>query len=272
MHLTSAPARSPELAAEIAAVAQALGGAAGAAPGSVPTLPSLPAPARPELARYIDHTLLKASASTADIDRLCAEARRYGFASVCVHTSFVSRCAQLLAGSQVLVCTVVGFPLGTSTSATKAFEAKEAVQNGAGEVDMVLSIGALREGRYADVQADIAAVVTAAAPVPVKVILEVGELTRDQKIAGCLLSQAAGAAFVKTSTGFGPGGATVEDIALMRAVVGPSMQVKASGGVRTAADVDAMLAAGADRIGASASVAIVQGPTEGQSAPSGGGY
>ena len=265
-------ALSPALAAELAAVAQTLAQAPVAVPAVVPALPAAPTPARPELAKVIDHTLLKASASTADIDRLCAEARRYGFASVCVHTSFVSRCAQLLAGSGVLVCTVVGFPLGTSTSATKAFEAKEAVLNGAGEVDMVLAIGALREGRYADVQADIAAVVTAAAPIPVKVILEVGELTREQKIAGCLLAKAAGAAFVKTSTGFGPGGATVEDIALMRAVVGASMQVKASGGVRTAADVDAMLAAGADRIGASASVAIVQGPVEGQSASSGGGY
>jgi deoxyribose-phosphate aldolase len=269
---TTTAALSPALAAELAAVAKTLAQAPMPAPAVVPALPAMPTPARPELAKVIDHTLLKASASTADIDRLCAEARRYGFASVCVHTAFVSRCAQLLAGSQVLVCTVVGFPLGTSTSATKAFEAKEAVQNGAGEVDMVLSIGALREGRYAEVQADIAEVVAAAAPIPVKVILEVGELTREQKIVGCLLSQAAGAAFVKTSTGFGPGGATVEDIALMRAVVGPSMQVKASGGVRTAADVDAMLAAGADRIGASASVAIVQGPVEGQSATGGGGY
>jgi len=251
-------------------VAQGLAQAAGAAPLGLPAAGTVGRDAtapRADLARLIDHTLLKATATRDELLALCDEARRFGFATVCVNPSRVAFCAARLAGSGVGVCTVVGFPLGATTSAAKAAEAAEAVQNGATEVDMVLAIAQLQEGDFAYVRDDIRAVVKACGSVPVKVILETGYLSREQKVVACLLAVEAGAAFVKTSTGFGQGGATANDIALMRAVVGDACQVKASGGVRTAADADAMVAAGANRIGASASVAIVGG---GQA--SGGGY
>jgi deoxyribose-phosphate aldolase len=210
-----------------------------------------------ELAPYIDHTLLKPDATKDELKKLCDEARRYSFATVCVNAVNVGYCARQLAGSSVKAIAVVGFPLGASTPSAKAFEAREAVRNGAGEIDMVINIGALKSKDYGLVLEDIRAVVDASAPKAVKVILETGALTRDEKIIACTLSKVAEAAFVKTSTGFGPGGATAEDIALMRQIVGPEMGVKASGGVRTAEDARKMIDAGATRIGASASVAIV---------------
>ena len=227
----------------------------GAAPGVPADL------MRKDLAQYIDHTLLKANASRDDLKKLCEEARLHRFASVCVNAANVSYCARELRGSGVPVVAVVGFPLGAMTPGAKAYESKEAVRDGAEEIDMVLNIGAMKSKDYALVLDDIRKVVEAAGGRKVKVILEVGELTRDEKVIGCALAKAGGAAFVKTSTGFGPGGATAEDIVLMKALVGPELEVKASGGVRTADDVDAMLKAGATRIGASASVAIVRGAT-----------
>ena len=227
-----------------------------------------------DLASCIDHTLLKPNATRADLQQLCAEAKRYGFATVCVNAANVRFCAAHLEGAATRPIAVVGFPLGAGTPAAKAFEAREAVDHGAAEIDMVLNLGALKSGCYIAVAEDISAVVRAAAPRPVKVILETGALDHEQKIIACTLAKLAGAAFVKTSTGFGPGGATVEDIALMRRVVGPTMGVKASGGVRTEAQIRAMLQAGANRIGASASVAIVSGQTAtaGGSGSGGGGY
>jgi len=214
---------------------------------------------RADLARYIDHTLLKANADRAEFKKLCDEARKYKFASVCVNAANVAFCARELRGSGVPVVAVVGFPLGATTPAAKAFETREAIRDGAEEIDMVINIGALKSKDYAVVLADITAVVQAAGGKRVKVILETGELNRDEKIIACTLSKVAGAAFVKTSTGFGPGGATADDVALMKAVVGEEVEVKASGGVRTSDDVDKMIQAGATRIGASASVAIVKG-------------
>lgn len=210
-----------------------------------------------DLAAIIDHTLLKPDATRDELKRLCEEARRYGFATVCVNAANVRFCAAQLEGSSVRPIAVVGFPLGASTPAAKAFEAREAIRNGAAEIDMVLNVGALRSKDYALVLDDMLAVTRAADPKPVKVILEVGLLDEHQKVIACALAKIAGAAFVKTATGFGPGGATTADIRLMRAVVGESMGVKASGGVRTEADARAMVEAGATRIGASASVAIV---------------
>jgi deoxyribose-phosphate aldolase len=212
-----------------------------------------------EMAGMIDHTLLKADASMADLKRLCDEARKFCFASVCVNSTNVKKARAILDGSGVMVCAVVGFPLGAMLPTAKAFEAKEAVRCGADEIDMVINIGALKSRDYALVEEDIRKVVQAARPARVKVILETGALTLEEKIIGITLSKVAGAHFVKTSTGFGPGGATVEDIALMRRLVGDEMGVKASGGVRTHEDAEKMRAAGADRIGASASVAIVGG-------------
>ncbi len=214
---------------------------------------------RADLAHFIDHTLLKANVTRDELKKLCEEARQYKFASVCVNAANVSYCARELRGSGVPVVAVVGFPLGATTPAAKAFETKEALRDGAEEIDMVLNIGALKSKDYALVQADISAVVQAAGAHKVKVILETGELNRDEKIIACVLSKIAGAAFVKTSTGFGPGGATAEDVALMKEVVGEGVEVKASGGVRTTEDADRMIQAGATRIGASASVAIVRG-------------
>ena len=209
------------------------------------------------LARMIDHTLLKADATAADVKKLCDEARKYCFASVCVNSTNVARAKAWLEGSGVMVCAVVGFPLGAMTPTAKAFEAREAVRCGASEIDMVINLGALKSRDYALVEEDIRKVVQASRPARVKVILETGALNQEEKIIGITLSKIAGAHFVKTSTGFGPGGATVDDVALMRKLVGDEMGVKASGGVRTHEDAEKMRAAGADRIGASASVAIV---------------
>ncbi|MBI6545497.1 MAG: deoxyribose-phosphate aldolase [Cyanobacteria bacterium NC_groundwater_1444_Ag_S-0.65um_54_12] len=213
-----------------------------------------------KLARFIDHTLLKPEAIEADIRKLCAEAREHCFASVCINPTWVSLAADLLKGSPVQVCTVIGFPLGATDPATKAFEAREAASNGASEIDMVINVGALKSKNYRLVEDDIHQVARA---VPrgtiVKVILETSLLSDEEKVAACLLAKRAGADFVKTSTGFGGGGATTSDIILMRTAVGPELGVKASGGVRDAKTATEMLAAGATRIGASASVAIVKG-------------
>lgn len=209
--------------------------------------------------KYIDHTLLKPETTAAMIDKLCAEAKEHDFASVCVNPYWVKRCAELLAGTDVKVCTVVGFPLGASTTAVKVAETRDAIENGATEVDMVLNVGALKSGDLETVKRDVAAVKEAAGEVLLKVILETGLLTDEEKKTACELCVQAGADYVKTSTGFGPGGATVEDIALMRKAVGPDVGVKASGGVRDRAAALAMIEAGATRIGASSGIAIVSG-------------
>ena len=214
-----------------------------------------------DVARIIDHTLLKPDATRAQIEQLCAEARRYRFRSVCVNPTWVALCADLLAETpDVLVCTVVGFPLGATTPEVKAFEAERAIADGAKEVDMVMNVGALKSGDHDLVERDIRAVVDVAHErgARCKVILETGLLTPDEIVTASQIAKRAGADFVKTSTGFGPGGATVADIALMRQAVGPEMGVKASGGVRTYEDVQALVAAGATRIGASAGVRIVE--------------
>lgn len=212
-----------------------------------------------DLAPYIDHTLLKPEARAEDVVRVAEEARQYGFATVCVNSCHVATAARVLAGATAVPIAVVGFPLGAALSSAKAFEAREAIRAGAREIDMVLNLGALKAHDYQRVHQDIAAVVEASHPLPVKVILETGHLTDEEKVVACALSKAAGAAFVKTSTGFGPGGATVKDIELMRAVVGDEVGVKASGGVRSAEDAVKLIRAGANRLGASASVAIVTG-------------
>jgi len=217
-----------------------------------------------DMAKLIDHTMLKPEATRDEIVKLCEEARKHRFASVCVNTTWVPLCKSLLAGTDVMVCCVVGFPLGAMSPNAKAYEAREAVRNGAKEVDMVINIGALKSGDYETVFEDICKVVKSSVPAGVKVILETSALDTEQKIIGCTLSKLAGAAFVKTSTGFGKGGATVEDVALMRRVVGGDIGVKASGGVRTAEDVLKMAQAGANRVGASASVAIVTGTADGK--------
>ncbi len=211
------------------------------------------------IAKYIDHTLLKADATQDQIAQLCYEARTHHFASVCVNPANVRLCAQLLKGSDVKVCTVIGFPLGATAAPVKAYETQTAIRDGATEIDMVINVGALKSRDYRAVSEDIAGVVATAHAhnALVKVILETALLTDEEKVIASQLSKAAGADFVKTSTGFGPGGATVEDVALMRRVVGPHLGVKASGGVRNYADTQAMIAAGATRIGASAGVAIV---------------
>ena len=209
------------------------------------------------LAKTIDHTLLKAVGTASQVRELCAEAKAFGFASVCVNPVWVPLCAQELAGSQVLVCTVIGFPLGANHAESKAAEARLAVTQGAAEVDMVMQLGAAKAGDWQAVEADIHGVVTAAGKHVVKVILETCYLTEDEKIKACEAAARAGARFVKTSTGFGTGGATVEDIRLLRKTVGDRLQVKASGGVRTCQEALAMLEAGADRIGASSGIAIV---------------
>lgn len=211
-------------------------------------------------AAYIDHTLLKADATKQQVVELCEEAKKYTFASVCINPTWVKIAAEILKGTDVKVCTVIGFPLGANTSEVKAFEAKNAIANGATEVDMVINIGALHSGLLEDVQKDIEAVVEAAKDQAlVKVIIETSLLDDVQKRAACELAVLAGADFVKTSTGFSTGGATPEDVKLMRAVVGPAIGVKASGGVRSAEDVDRMIESGATRIGASSGVAIMQG-------------
>ena len=216
----------------------------------------------PPLARMIDHTALKPETSLEDIKTLCDEARKYCFASVCVNPCYVAACAEWLAKTPVVVCTVIGFPLGANRPETKARETELAIRDGATEVDMVLNIGMLKSARYDDVEADIRAVVEAARSrkrAVTKVILETALLTDEEKVIACVLSQNAGADFVKTSTGFSKGGATAADIALMRRAVGKEMGVKASGGIRSTEDAETMIAHGATRIGASASVAILKG-------------
>jgi len=212
-----------------------------------------------EIAQHIDHTLLKPTATRAQIVKVCEEARQYTFASVCVNSTWIRLVAELLHGSPVMPICVVGFPLGAMATPSKVEETRQAIADGAEEIDMVINIGWLKGGDYDAVYDDIRAVVTAASGRPVKVILETTMLEHSEKIAGCAISKAAEATFVKTSTGFGGGGATAEDVALMRAVVGPHMGVKASGGMRTADDAQKMLNAGATRLGASASIAIVTG-------------
>ncbi len=210
-----------------------------------------------DLASMIDHTLLKPDASHDQIKKLCEEAKEYHFATVCVNSSNVGLAAQLLSGSSVKPIAVVGFPLGATTPAAKAFETLEAIREGALEIDTVINIGALKSRDYREVYIDIRAVVEAAGDIPVKVILETSQLNEEEKTIACALSKSAGAAFVKTSTGFGGGGATVEDIKLMRKIVGKEMGVKASGGVKTREDALKMIEAGATRLGTSSSIAIV---------------
>lgn len=210
-------------------------------------------------AGMIDHTLLKAESTKVQVEQICAEAKQYGFASVCVNPTWVKFSADQLAGTAVKVCTVIGFPLGATTSAVKAFETKDAIANGAGEIDMVINIGALKDGNFDLVREDIKAVVDAANGTLVKVIIESCLLTDEEKVKACELAVEAGADFVKTSTGFSTGGATAEDIALMRKTVGPEIGVKASGGVRSLEDMQLMVENGATRIGASSGVAIMNG-------------
>ncbi|MCH7973030.1 MAG: deoxyribose-phosphate aldolase [Bacteroidetes bacterium] len=217
--------------------------------------------ANKSIARKIDHTLLKPDATVDDITALCDEAKKYQFASVCVNPGNVSLCSDLLKGSNVKVCTVIGFPLGATTTEAKRFEAEQAIKNGAEEIDMVINVGQLKQGNYDYVFNDVNQVVLAAKKnnYICKVILETALLTDEEKIKACIICKHAGADFVKTSTGFSKGGATVGDIALMKYVVGSSVGVKASGGIRSREDANAMIASGADRIGASASVKIVLG-------------
>jgi len=226
------------------------------------------------VAGYIDHTLLKPDASRQEIEKLCREAAEFKFATVCVNPAWVATCAGLLRGTPVGVCTVVGFPLGATTPDVKNYETRRVIFDGAREVDMVINIGALKSNDLRLVEKDIEAVTSACreAGVTSKVIIEAAYLTDDEKVAACTLSKAAGADFVKTSTGFGPGGATVADVALMRRVVGEEMGVKAAGGVRDLDGLKAMVAAGASRVGASAGVKIVQqsrGGTVTEGKPSG---
>ena len=216
-----------------------------------------------DLAPLIDHTLLRPEATAAEVEQACEEARRYGFAGVCVRPAHVALVARRLAGSPVRPIAVVDFPRGTAQTGAKVDEARIAIAAGAQELDMVVNLAALQSGDYGLVLRDIQAVVDAARPRAVKVILETGALDRELKAIGAALAKAAGAAFVKTSTGFGPGGATVEDVALLRHVVGDAMGVKASGGIRTAADARKMIEAGASRLGTSSGVAIVTGDKPG---------
>lgn len=212
------------------------------------------------IAGLIDHTLLKPEATHEDIRRLCDEALKYGFASVCVNPSNVAMAAELLRGSTIRVCTVAGFPLGATLAQVKAYEAQQAMALGAREIDMVITIGALKAGDYRTVEEDIRGVVDAChhGRAICKVILECALLTNDEKVRGCHAAKNVGADFVKTSTGFGPAGATVDDVRLLRATVGPEIGVKAAGGIRTFADLKKMIEAGANRIGASASVRILE--------------
>lgn len=210
------------------------------------------------MAAYIDHTLLKPEAKREDIIKLCREALQNNFYSVCINPSYVQTAVSELKGSAVKVCAVIGFPLGATTTETKVFEAAEAIASGAEEVDMVIHVGALKGGEEDYVRVDIAAVVKAARGKIVKVIIESGLLTDSEKVLACSLAKEAGAGFVKTSTGFGPGGATVGDIRLMRETVGPDLGVKASGGVRTLEAARLMIEAGATRIGTSSGITIVQ--------------
>ncbi len=216
-------------------------------------------PVEARIARMIDHTLLKPDATEEQITELCREAATYCFASVCVNPIWVELCAKLLRRSGVKVCTVIGFPLGATTTSAKAYETRDTIGKGAGEVDMVINVGLIKSRQYSRVREDIRAVVRATRPnLLVKVILETCLLTDEEKVKACELSVEAGADFVKTSTGFSTGGATVEDIALMRRTVGPEIGVKASGGVRNFEDAEAMVKAGATRLGASAGLKIIK--------------
>ena len=212
-----------------------------------------------KLNKYIDHTLLKQDVTENQIDCLLSEAREYDFASVCVNPTWVKYAKKVLEGTDVKVCTVVGFPLGATTSAVKAFETQEAIQNGADEIDMVINVGALKSGNLDLVESDIRAVVESSGDKLVKVIIEACLLTDQEKVVACQLAQKAGADFVKTSTGFSTGGATIADVTLMRETVGPDMGVKAAGGARSYADALAFVEAGATRIGTSAGVVILKG-------------
>lgn len=213
-----------------------------------------------EMQRYIDHTLLKQQATEEQIVKVCDEAKKYGFASVCVNPYYASLVRKELEGTNTKTCVVIGFPLGANKKEVKAFETSQAIADGAQEVDMVINIGALKSKKYDVVKEDIKAVVDAAkGKALVKVIIEACLLTEEEKVKACEISKEAGADFVKTSTGFSTGGATIEDVKLMRKTVGPDMGVKASGGVRSTEDAKAVIAAGANRIGASASIAIVEG-------------
>jgi deoxyribose-phosphate aldolase len=235
-------------------------GAAGA--GSPAAAPSAGRPGAPhaELARYIDHTLLKPDATRAQVDKLCAEAVEYSFYSVCVNASWTAYCARKLRGTPVKVCTVVGFPLGAMDSRSKGFETRNAVENGADEIDMVMNVGALKSGDLKTVEEDIRWVLRACRSNTVlKVIIETALLSDEEKVLACQIAKRAGAHFVKTSTGFASAGATAADVALMRRTVGLDLGVKAAGGVRSTQDALAMIQAGASRIGATASVAIVTG-------------
>ncbi|MBU1702475.1 MAG: deoxyribose-phosphate aldolase [Candidatus Eisenbacteria bacterium] len=217
-------------------------------------------PVPQNIAPMIDHTILKPDATEDEILRLCEEARTYRFASVCVQPRYVRLCARALEGSPVAVCTVVGFPHGANESEVKAFEAQLALGRGAREIDMVIPIGAAKSGRWEQVREDIRSVVRVVPPPNLtKVILEMAYLTTSEKRTACQIAKEEGAAFVKTSTGFGPGGATLDDIRLMRDVVGPSMGIKAAGGIRDKETAEKMITAGATRIGASASIRIVSG-------------
>jgi deoxyribose-phosphate aldolase len=229
-----------------------------AEPVVIPTPTAVPSA---QVAAMIDHTVLKADATEAQVRKLCEEARAYGFGAVCVNAAYVALCRQLLEGTAVAIAAVVGFPLGATLSEVKAYEAQRAIAAGATEIDMVLLVGALKDRRYDAVFRDVETVAQTchALGAELKVIIEAAMLTDEEKVAACILSQEAGADFVKTSTGFGPGGATLADVALMRRTVGPDMGLKAAGGIRTYADAIAMIAAGATRIGASAGVAIVEG-------------
>jgi len=216
-----------------------------------------------EIAKYIDHTNLKADATEEEIKKLCEEAKNFGFASVCINPTNVAHAAEILKESEIKVCTVIGFPLGATTSKVKAFETRNAIANGAQEVDMVINIGALKSGNNYLVEKDIEAVVNAAkGNIIVKVILETALLTKDQIIKASLLAKSAGANFIKTSTGFSTAGALIEDIELMRKTVGFDMGIKAAGGIRTRKAAEEMIKAGATRIGASASLAIIRGISE----------
>ena len=213
-----------------------------------------------DLAKMIDHTILKADATEKEVEKLCKEALEYNFASVCINPSMIEKAASILKGSDVKVCTVIGFPLGATTTEVKAFETDDAIKKGATEVDMVINVGKLKDGDLNYVKKDIEAVVNAAkGRALTKVIIETCLLTDEEKVTACKISKEAGADFVKTSTGFSTGGATKEDIKLMRETVGPDLGVKASGGVRTREDAEAMIENGATRIGASASIAICEG-------------
>ncbi|HEM3687438.1 TPA: deoxyribose-phosphate aldolase [Streptococcus suis] len=212
-----------------------------------------------KLNKFIDHTILKPETTQEQVEKILSEAKEYDFASVCVNPTWVSLAAESLKDSDVKVCTVIGFPLGANTSAVKAFETEDAIANGADEIDMVINVGALKAGNDALVLDDIKAVVDASGDKLVKVIIEACLLTDDEKVRACQLSKEAGADYVKTSTGFSTGGATVADVALMRKTVGPDMGVKASGGARSYEDAISFIEAGASRIGASSGVAIMNG-------------